>query len=143
MVIPLGKILAGEADDIILKDGDTFMVPKFSQEVTVIGEVVRPASFQFNSDYHTNDYISRSGGFTDRSNKRAIYVVKANGEIIRGTNWFSFPTNRDRIGPGDTIVVPVAYERSLVRNLPIITSVSRIMYELAIASAAVRSFNSD
>ena len=143
LVIPLGKILAGEADDIILKDGDTFMVPKFSQEVTVIGEVVRPASFQFNSDYHTNDYISRSGGFTDRSNKRAIYVVKANGEIIRGTNWFSFPTKRDRIGPGDTIVVPVAYERSLVRNLPIITSVSRIMYELAIASAAVRSFNSD
>ena len=119
------------------------MVPKFSQEVTVTGEVIRPASFQFNLGDDTRDYISRSGGFTDRANKGAIYVVKANGEIIRGTNWFSFPTNRDKIGPGDTIVVPIAYERSLVRNLPIITSVSRIMYELAIASAAVRSFNSD
>ena len=41
LVIPLLDIMAGRARDVVLNDGDRLMVPKISQEVTILGEVRR------------------------------------------------------------------------------------------------------
>jgi len=64
--------------------------------------------------------------------------VRANGsvETRSGNSWFG---SRDvEIRPGDTIVVPLDAER--MRPLPFWTAVTTIIYNLAVAVAAVNSF---
>ena len=82
LVIPLEDLIAGGSTDIILKDGDRLLIPKFSQEVTIIGEVQRPTSYLFDKSFRQADYIEQSGGFKERADKRNIYVVKAGGEVL-------------------------------------------------------------
>ena len=73
-----------------------------------------------------------------RADKGRIYVVHANGSVIanEGNRWF---TRSDApIRPGDTIVVPLDTER--MPPLPFWAAVTGIIYNVAIAAAAVNSF---
>jgi hypothetical protein len=65
-------------------------------------------------------------------------VVRANGsvEADEGSEWFR--SSGGGIEPGDTIVVPLDADR--MRPLPMWTAVSTILYNIAIAVAAVNSF---
>jgi len=64
--------------------------------------------------------------------------VRANGSVIasEGARWFR--GGGVEIRPGDTIVVPLDTER--MPALPLWTAVTQIVYNLAIAAAAVHSF---
>lgn len=139
LVIDLEKTLAALPDsqeDIVLKDGDRLIVPRITQEVTVIGEVQSPTSHLYAAGLGKSDYIAMSGGFTQRADKNRVYVVRADGSVVAGGNrWFSLGAP---IEPGDTIVVPIDAER--MRLLPLWTAVTTIIYNLAVAVAAVNSF---
>jgi protein involved in polysaccharide export with SLBB domain len=128
---------AGASDDIVLKDGDRLLIPRVTQEVTVIGEVQSPTSHLYTKASGRDDYIDRSGGLTQRADKGRIYVVRADGSVVsnRGAAWFG---GSGAIQPGDTIVVPLDAER--MRPLPLWTAVTTIIYNLAVAVAAVNSF---
>lgn len=144
LVVPLSKIMASDADDLLLKGGDRLLVPKLSQEVTVIGEVRRPTSYMFDPSFNQIDYIKQSGGFKERADERSVYVVKASGEVvIPNPSLFRFQANRTGIGPGDTIVVPLDTNDRKIRGIPLIAEVSQIVYQLALGSAAIRSFNNN
>jgi polysaccharide export outer membrane protein len=138
LVIDLDKALTASANsssDIMLKDGDRLIVPRITQEVTVIGEVQSPTSHLYSAGLGRNDYIRLSGGTTPRADKGRIYVVRADGSVGgTGNRWFG----ADEIQPGDTIVVPLDADR--VRMLPVWTAVTTIIYNLAVAVAAVNSF---
>lgn len=139
-VIRLDDIIAGRADSAIeMRNGDVLMVPKRSQEVTVTGEVQYRSTHIYADDISRDDYIARSGGLTRRADKKRIYIVRANGDVVAdsGERWF----RRDagfHVRPGDTIVVPIDVDR--MRPLSLWTSVTQIMYNMAIAAAAVNSF---
>ena len=82
------------------------------------------------------DYIELSGGPTQRADKGRIYVVRADGSVVTaGSSWFG---SGGGYPPGDTIVVPLDAER--MRALPLWTAVTTIIYNLAVAVAAVNSF---
>ena len=137
-VIRLEDILAGRSD-ILLDDGDELFVPEQRQEVTVIGEVQVPTSHTFEPGLGRNDYVERSGGLTRRADARRVYIVRANGDVVldSGGRWF----RRDlgvEVRPGDTIVAPIEVDR--VRPLSLWASVTQIVYNMAIAAAAVNSF---
>ncbi len=125
--------------NIVLADGDTLLIPKRSQEITVIGEVQHATSHIFDPDMDRNDYISRSGGFTTHADKRKIYVVRADGGVVGSTRSFWFRRGKGQgVQPGDTIVVPLDADR--VSPLGFWTSVTQILYNIGIAAAAVSSF---
>jgi protein involved in polysaccharide export with SLBB domain len=128
----------GSADDIVLKNGDLLVVPRAMQEVTVLGEVQSTTSHLYNADLGRDDYIKKSGGLTQRADEDRIYVVKADGSVIAsgGSSWFS--RSGGTIHQGDTVVVPMDAER--MRALPMWQSITTIIYNLAIAVAAVNSF---
>ena len=88
LVIPLDAIMSSAAEDILLRENDRLMVPKFSQEVTVIGEVHRPVSYLFDPDLDQADYIDQSGGLKPSADEKGIYVVKASGRVIKPTRGF-------------------------------------------------------
>lgn len=141
LVIDLPRALRappGSGADIVLRDGDRLIVPKFQQEVTVIGEVQTTTSHLYRPELGRDDYIALSGGLTRRADAERIYVVRANGAVVtrQGGRWFS----RDSVDikPGDTVVVPLNTEK--LPALPFWQAVTSIIYNLAIAAAAVNSF---
>ena len=144
LVIPLMKIVNFSIDDVALKTNDRLLIPKFSQEVTVIGEVQRPTSYLYDASFSQADYLTQSGGIKPSADKRGIYVVKAGGQVIMPTRgWFRFRSLQANIGPGDTIVVPLDTDDSRIRGIPLLAEVSTIIYQLALGAAAVNSFSSD
>ncbi len=144
LVIPLMKIVNFSVDDVALKTNDRLLVPKFSQEVTVIGEVQRPTSYLYDASFSQADYLMQSGGIKPSADKRGIYVVKAGGQVIMPTRgWFRFRSAQANIGPGDTIVVPLDTDDTRIRGIPLLAEVSTIIYQLALGAAAVNSFSSN
>lgn len=140
LVIDLDRALARQQseDDIQLRGGDTLLVPRLKQYVTVIGEVQNSTSHVWKSDRNRDDYIAMSGGTTRRADDDRTYVVRANGSVVssEGNSWFS--GSGENLEPGSTVVVPIDAER--MRPLPLWTAVTTIIYNLAIAAAAVNSF---
>ena len=128
----------GSTYDVVLRGGDTLSIPRFQQQVTVIGEVQNVTSHLFNPKLGRDDYIALSGGVTRRADRGKIYIVRASGSVIaaEGSRWFerggSVP-----IKPGDTIVVPLDTEH--IPALPLWTQVTQILYNIAIAVLAVNS----
>ena len=136
--IRLDEIVEGRPEaDIVLKGGDELRVPDQRQEVTVLGEVQYATSHVFTRSLSRDDYIDRSGGLSQRADKKRIYVVRANGEVVAdsGGGWFRRDVGGD-IRPGDSIVVPLDVDQPLVRW----GSITQIIYNLALGAAAVASF---
>ena len=143
LVINVDHMLAGRAVGaeygVELRDGDRLLVPQRTQVVTVIGETQQNTSHLFHEGLSRNDYINLSGGFTRRADKQKTYVVRANGSVIAagGSRWFG-RGGRAEIRPGDTIVVPLDTDK--MRPLTFWTNVTQILYQAAIAVAAVDTF---
>jgi protein involved in polysaccharide export with SLBB domain len=129
----------GASGDLLLRDGDQLLVPKQAQEVTIIGEAQRNTSHLYQSGLTRDDYIEMSGGLTRRADKKLIYVVRANGEVVsRGrSKWFARGDDVD-VMAGDTIVVPMATDR--FGQLTFWGNVTQILFQSAVAVAAVNSF---
>ncbi|MCC5795202.1 MAG: SLBB domain-containing protein [Chromatiales bacterium] len=137
LVIDLEGLLAQRrGTDVKLRAGDSLFIPTTSQEVMVLGEVQFSTAHLHQSGLSREDYINRSGGLTAKADSRRIYVVRASGEVVAGNS--RAMARRGGIEPGDTIVVPLDTER--VRPLVLWTGATQIIYQLAIAAAAVNSF---
>jgi protein involved in polysaccharide export with SLBB domain len=141
LVIDLPRLMrepVGSSDDVILRGGDRLIIPKFQQQVTVIGEVQNATSHLYNARLSRDDYISLSGGMTRRADRGRIYIVRANGSVVanEGSRWFQHGSSMT-IKPGDTIVVPLNAER--MPALPFWQAVTSILYNVAIAAAAVHA----
>jgi protein involved in polysaccharide export with SLBB domain len=137
MVINLDGLLRREDDyDIVVNPGDKLYIPQRPQEVTVIGEVYNPISHLYNPKLDWDDYIRLSGDVTEGGNKRAIYVIHADGSVSPTGGWFR---PRIAMGPGDTIVVPMKVDR--LSKLKLVTSVTQVMYQLALTVASLKVVN--
>jgi polysaccharide export outer membrane protein len=137
VVIRLSDLIANRLDaDFFLKDGDQLLVPDERQEVSVVGEVQYQTAHIFERGLSRDNYIAKSGGLTARADQRRIYVVRASGEVVAdGARWFS-RAGGTAIRQGDAIVVPLDVDNPLARW----SAVTQIIYNLAIAAAAVNSF---
>jgi len=142
LVIDLSEMVAapvGSPMDVVMRDGDRLIIPKQKQEVTVIGEVQNTTSHFFRENLSRDDYIGLSGGTTNKADRGRIYIVRADGSVVSSENngWFR-RSAQVAMKPGDTVVVPLDTER--MPPLALWTAVTQILYNLAIAAAAVNSF---
>ena len=141
LVIDVDDVVAHPGDpvyDIVMRDGDRLYIPEQTQEVTVLGEVQYATSHIFEPGLSRDDYISRSGGLTQKADRKRIYVVRANGAVLsgEGSRWFK-RKNVEEIRTGDTIVVPLDADR--IGSLALWTSISQIVYQLALAAASANA----
>jgi protein involved in polysaccharide export with SLBB domain len=142
LVIDLDNVLhsrQGSEADVVMRDGDKLMIPKQKQEVTVIGEVQNSTSHFYREKLTRDDYIDLSGGMTRKADKGRVYIVRADGSVVSNDNsgWFR-RSGQAAIRPGDTIVVPLDTER--MPALPMWAAITGILYNAAIAAAAIASF---
>jgi polysaccharide export outer membrane protein len=132
LVIDLGGLLA--------KNGDVLIVPQIPYSVSVSGEVQFPSSHLYEKTFVLDDYLNRSGGFTQNADKKRTFVVKANGSVMSkgGNAWFANGKSDHHIEAGDVIVVPIDVKQT--KFLETLSSSTQIIYQLAVAAAAVNSF---
>ena len=140
LVVDLPQVLNGRSTEIEIRDGDQLLVPPRSQVVTVLGETQQNTSHVYQKGMARDDYIALSGGLTRRADKKLIYVVRANGAVVAAnrSRWFGRGGRVD-IRPGDTIVVPLDTDR--MRPLTFWGNVTQILYQGAIAVAAIKTFD--
>jgi hypothetical protein len=137
LVIDLDRALSAQPNvvcDLLLRNGDRLRIPNAPQEVTVIGEVQNSTSHLYIRSLTRDDYLRMIGGLTRRADDKRIYVVRASGSVDAGSGsrWFG---SNSGMRPGDTIVVPIDAER--MRPLPLWTAVTTIIFNLAVAVAAI------
>ena len=141
LVIDLNEILIAEkGSDLLVMDKDSLFIPTIPYAVSVTGEVQFPTSHLYDEKLNMNDYLNRSGGYTQNADKDRTFVVKANGAVMtNGANgWFRKGSNASKIYPGDVIVVPIDVKQT--RFLENLSYSTQIIYQLAVAAAAVNSF---
>lgn len=119
--------------------GDKLFVPKKVNTVSVVGEVARPATHQYQPGFGLMDYLKLSGGVGDRGDTEGIYIARANGQIINlEKSLWSFGTlGSQEVAVGDTIVVPVSSDYK--DNLDYWTDITRVIYEGLVSIAVVKN----
>ena len=142
LVINLDAILDQEVEDIILEDGDSLIIPKRKQSISVIGEVFVANSHLYGNSLQLKDYIDLSGGTTIFADADNTYLIKSDGSIVSPSQLSSgsgfFRAGKSGLEPGDTIVVPLNIQP--FSGVKATTEITQIIYQMALAAAAVNSF---
>lgn len=91
--------------NILIENGDILVIPKKSQTVKVIGEIMYPSYVVYSSSNGFKDFITASGGFSDNALRKNSFVLHPNGKVI-GTRTFLGFRIYPKVVAGSIIVVP-------------------------------------
>lgn len=103
IAINVSRALAnpGGNDDLVLRGGDTLLIPSRPATVTVSGRVNDPSNIPWRQGKSWKWYVSMAGGTTDSADEGRVYLRLADGSIqTRDYGIDSLPN------PGSEIVVP-------------------------------------
>jgi len=118
--------------DLVLEDGDRFVVPKMPSNVNVEGQVYNANAFVWQRGKRVKNYLEMAGGPDRSADRRRAYVVRADGSVL-SSQYSSF--SRALMFPGDTIVVPPVIQRSnFIRELG---NIATIMAGFGVTAAAI------
>lgn len=123
-----------------LSPGDEIYIPYYKNTVHVFGEVLNPGSIAFRNHATPMDFIKLSGGFTERADKSAIFVVLPNGEAYKFKNNF-FQSNQKPIYPGS--VIYIARDLNQVEGLDLAAILAPIVSSVAISLASINSISNN
>jgi len=97
----------GTPADVQVRAGDTLFIPKRPGYVMVNGEVFDPTAVSYSPGRSAKWYLEQSGGPTLLANKKAIFVIRADGSVIGEKKTLWIGDSLDAVlEPGDTVVVP-------------------------------------
>ncbi len=107
VALDLKRILdnPGSEDDVTLEDGDELVIPRFTNTVSVGGEVLKPVTIQFQGGRGFPSYLSAAGGFTKNAYRKRSFIVYPNGRSAKTHQYFGvrfYP----KVTPGSSIFIP-------------------------------------
>jgi protein involved in polysaccharide export with SLBB domain len=93
--------------DIEVRSRDTLVIPRRPNVVMVTGQVFNPTAVLYHPGKSGKWYLQQSGGPTQLANKKAIFVIRADGSVLgsKSSMWSGESLN-SALQPGDTVVVP-------------------------------------
>ncbi|HTC61947.1 MAG TPA: SLBB domain-containing protein [Candidatus Saccharimonadales bacterium] len=93
--------------DVEVRAGDSLIIPKKPSYVMVSGQVFNPTAVAYRPGKSAKWYLSQAGGPTLLGDKKAVFVVRADGSVITtGKSMWSGSSMGAVLEPGDTVVVP-------------------------------------
>jgi hypothetical protein len=99
-------------------------------------------SHVYKKNFSVDDYIQLSGGVNEFANEDNVYLIKVDGSIVSpsqlSSGAFFRRVSSGGLQPGDTIVVPLQVQP--FSGAKAATELTQIIYQMAIAAAAVNSF---
>ncbi|NRP39430.1 Polysialic acid transport protein KpsD precursor [Marinobacterium sp. xm-a-121] len=129
-----------EDADVVLENGDVIKVPKYREQVSVVGQVYFPTSHKFEQGKGALDYINLSGGTKELAQREHAYIVQANGEVmsVRSSvstwGWLGSPSNV-KVTPGSTVYVPLSVDR--INGREFTETWIDMFYKLTLGAASV------
>jgi protein involved in polysaccharide export with SLBB domain len=93
--------------DVEVRAGDMLVIPKRPSYVMISGQVFNPTAVSYRPGKSAKWYLSQAGGPTAMADKKAIFVIRADGSVIgaKESLWSGRSLNAV-LQPGDTVVVP-------------------------------------
>ena len=110
--------------DVILEQGDVLHIPEQTSVVMVHGEVTFPNGVEYQKGYSAKDYIEQAGGFSQKSNKSKVIIIRQNGkaELVR---------KGAKIQQGDEILV---LPKAQTKGIELTRGLTQVLYQIAIAA---------
>ncbi|GAB3503488.1 SLBB domain-containing protein [Spirosoma knui] len=108
VALDLNTILENPAvvGNLFLEDGDALSIPRRSELIRIRGEVLNPATVEFDPAKSFRSYVDEAGGFTRNALKRKTFAVAPNGKI-KSTHSFMGLKRYPTPEPGMEITIPV------------------------------------
>jgi protein involved in polysaccharide export with SLBB domain len=140
-ISPDVKAWQNTAADVQVRDGDVLFVPKKAGYVMVNGQVFNPTAISYRPGHSAKWYLSQAGGVTQIADKKAVFVIRADGSVISAKNnssgwWGGDPMNAT-LRAGDTVVVPEKAPKIGGRNWAVIMQSVQMASSVALAVAYI------
>jgi protein involved in polysaccharide export with SLBB domain len=140
-ISPDTKTWQNTAADVVVRDGDVLFVPKKAGYVMVNGQVFNPTAIGFRPGHSAKWYLSQAGGVTQIADKKAVFVIRADGSVIAAKNnnsgWWGGDPMSATLRAGDTIVVPEKAPKIGGRNWAVIMQSVQMASSVALAVAYI------
>jgi protein involved in polysaccharide export with SLBB domain len=106
--IELDKALEhpGSDYDLVLREGDRLIVPKYNGTVKINGEVMYPNTVGFEAKKGVKYYINQAGGYSSKAKKKRTYIIYMNGDVAK-------VKSGTKVRPGCEIVVPAKAQNKM------------------------------
>jgi len=137
---PTGQVLIAQAagrDQLLLENGDILRVPTKDGLVLVSGEVLFPNTIAFDSKLALEDYIRRSGGYTQNADSSRILIAHRDGSFDEAPGergFFGSDNGRNAIRAGDEILV---LPKIQVKWRQIAKELTQMIFQIALAAKVV------
>ncbi len=126
--------------DLQVRAGDVLIIPKQPNFVMVNGAVYNPTAITFRPGKNAEWYLRQAGGPTQMANKKAVFVVRANGSVAGGSGgmWGGGALSSE-LRPGDMVMVP---EKAVGGTSKWKTTLeaSQLVYSIGVAIQVAKSF---
>jgi protein involved in polysaccharide export with SLBB domain len=148
---PVGRVVVHIQDDVgkwkntpadlTVQDGDVLMIPKNPNTVLVTGQVFNPTAISQHGGRSARWYLSQAGGLTPMADRKAVFVIRADGSVISAKNnssgWWSGDPLNAALRPGDTVVVPEKAPKVGGPNFTTVLQVGQLATSVALAVAYI------
>jgi protein involved in polysaccharide export with SLBB domain len=149
--LPIGRVvLNGSLDEksfdriagqTPLRNGDVILVPKKPNYVMVQGQVFNGTAIGYVPGRSGNWYLGQAGGYTQLADKKAAFVIRADGSVLAAKNnrtvWSGDPMDAVLM-PGDVIVVPEKAPKIGNRNWMPLMQTAQVATSIALAVAYLK-----
>jgi polysaccharide export outer membrane protein len=140
-ISPDMKTWKNTAGDVQVRDGDVLFVPKKAGYVMVNGQVFNPTAISYRPGHSAKWYLSQAGGVTQIADKKAVFVIRADGSVIAAKNnndgWWGGDPMSATLRAGDVIVVPEKAPKIGGRNWALLMQSASVASSVALAVAYI------
>jgi hypothetical protein len=131
--------------DLPLEDGDHISVPSLPSYVAAFGAVNNENVFLYKPGKTVAD-IAKSAGLTDEADPDQLFLVRADGSVLSRadhSSLFGRAFSSIAVMPGDTLVVPVKWDRETGYNVTVrgFKDWTQILANLGLGLAAIKTIS--